>query len=58
MGITKADLQHYKLIYEIPFSSDLGYHASFFEYNGKGIVYIIGAPELVINKSEKLFSII
>src|SRR3990167_2470869 len=42
----------YKLIVEIPFDSNLRYHAAFFEYDSKIVAYISGSPEVLIKKSQ------
>ncbi|MEX0848740.1 MAG: HAD-IC family P-type ATPase [Candidatus Dependentiae bacterium] len=42
----------YEKLYEIPFSPELQYHAGFFEHEGQGIMYVIGAPELLFSISE------
>ncbi len=44
--------QSYRMHYEIPFDSDLKYHAGFFEHKGKGVAFIIGASEALFSKSE------
>lgn len=38
-------IQMYRRQYEIPFDSELKYHAGFFEREGKGISFVIGTPE-------------
>ncbi len=48
IGYDQAQLVlQYQLEYEIPFDSTLKYHAGFFKHNGKGVAYIIGAPEVI-----------
>lgn len=50
MGYKQDELlKTYRCQYEIPFDSELMYHAGFFEHNGKGIAFVTGA-------AEKLFS--
>jgi len=48
----------YQLVYEVPFDSRLNYHAGFYIHNNKGILFVIGAPEFIItrsnNSSEKI----
>lgn len=52
MGYTHEQLlRTYKQIYEIPFDSQLKYHAGFFTHDSQGIAYIIGAPEIVCAKA-------
>ncbi|CAN5213000.1 cation-transporting P-type ATPase [soil metagenome] len=44
----EADLdKEYKKIFEIPFESTHKYHASFYEYKGKGIGFVAGTPEVI-----------
>lgn len=53
LGLNPAVVhQEYKMLYEIPFTSDLQYHAGFFEHNGKGIVFEIGSPEALMKRSK------
>ncbi|MEX0672141.1 MAG: HAD-IC family P-type ATPase, partial [Candidatus Babeliales bacterium] len=54
IGITPQEIAPYKPLFEIPFNSDLRYHATFFSKNGKGILYVIGSPETVLQKSNTL----
>lgn len=42
----------YESVYEIPFAPSIKYHAHFFTANGKGLVFIAGAPEVVLAKSD------
>lgn len=39
--------KEYKKIFEIPFESTHRYHASFYEHEGKGIGFVVGAPEVI-----------
>jgi P-type Ca2+ transporter type 2C len=41
----------YQLQYEIPFDSKRKYHAAFYKYDGKCVVYLIGAPEIVFERA-------
>ncbi len=53
LGISKELCEKkYKKLYEIPFSSKRKLHAGFYSYNGKGIAYIIGAPETLFLKAD------
>ncbi len=54
IGIKNDDIKSYKRIYEIPFNSDLQYHASYYEHHDTGILYVIGAPEKLIQKSKAI----
>jgi len=55
LGICRDGLDaSYKKIYEIPFSSFLKYHAAFYQKDGKGIVFISGAPESVMRKANNV----
>ena len=52
LGISSDELEKtYKKIYEIPFDSQLRYHASFYEKNGKGVLFVAGSPELIMQRS-------
>lgn len=46
--------QAYHKRYEIPFKSDARYHAGFFEKEGKGIVFIAGAPEELFERCRQV----
>jgi Ca2+-transporting ATPase len=51
LGFNQQDLlKEYTLQYEIPFDSKLKYHVGFFAKDGKGIAYVIGAPEVLLEK--------
>ncbi len=53
LGVVLEKLeQDYKKIHEIPFGSSHGYHASFYNYRGKGIVFVTGSPELIGKRSD------
>lgn len=50
LGFSAEDLRRqYKKIYELPFDPKRKYHAGFFEHNGTGILFVIGAPELLFS---------
>lgn len=52
VGVTQEGLaSEYKNIYEIPFDAQLQYHALFCERHGRGIVFISGSPEKLIQNS-------
>jgi Ca2+-transporting ATPase len=51
LKIDHQTVSEYKKIFEIPFTSDLRYHAAFFEKNGKGIAFINGSPELLFKNA-------
>ncbi len=42
----------YALQYEIPFDSKRKYHAAFFQHEGSGVAYIIGAPEVIFERCD------
>ncbi|MCX5924889.1 MAG: HAD-IC family P-type ATPase [Candidatus Dependentiae bacterium] len=42
--------QEYEKVYEIPFDSDLKYHAAFFKHGDELVAYIIGSPESVLER--------
>lgn len=50
----EALLKEYIKLYEIPFDPTLQYHAGFFEHNGQGILFVIGAPELLLKMSDNV----
>lgn len=51
LGLSRDLLtKEYKKIYEIPFDPMIKYHAGFFEYHGKGVIFVIGSPESVVSK--------
>lgn len=51
LGFTHDALaKEYKKIYEIPFDSQLKYHAGFFKHDDQVTAYIIGAPEALIDR--------
>ena len=45
----------FKLIYEIPFSSEYKYHAAFFEKENEGWAFIIGSPEVIMHRCSDFF---
>lgn len=52
MGIKEEELEsRYQLQYEIPFDSKRKYHAAFFKHDGKCLVYLIGAPEVIFARA-------
>lgn len=53
LGLSEEKLkQEYKKIYEIPFDSQLKFHACFFQRGDKGIVFVNGAPETILQWSK------
>jgi len=38
----------YTTLYELPFSSEYKYHAGFYEHKGQGIMFLSGAPEILL----------
>lgn len=51
INLTKETLERdYKHLYTIPFDSALQYQAGFFEHNDAGVAYVIGAPELIMQR--------
>ena len=55
LNLTKEALEHnYQHLYTIPFDSALQYQAAFFQHNDAGIAYVIGAPELIMQRCKKL----
>lgn len=54
VGVDKPLVRQYHKIYEVPFDPKLQYHAGFFQNNGDGIVYVIGAPEFVFSVSDSV----
>ncbi len=52
IGITRAHAEHdFQKLYEIPFDSQLKYHAGFYLNEGNPIAFIIGAPETLFQWS-------
>lgn len=49
--LDSAALSAYKKLYELPFESHAQYHAGFFEHNNKGVAFIIGSPEVILNSA-------
>lgn len=55
MGYTQETLEKtYHEQYEIPFDSALKYHAGFYQHDGKGIAFVIGAAEAVFEKASSV----
>lgn len=52
VGIDKQ-VKAYEKIYEIPFDQSLRYHAGFYRVGNEGTIFIIGAPEVIIERSAK-----
>ncbi|MCK5632613.1 HAD-IC family P-type ATPase [bacterium] len=51
LGLYKSTLEkEYKKIYEIPFSAQRGYHATFYKKDEQGFIFVSGAPERVLAK--------
>ncbi len=51
LGFEKTQVvTDYNLFFEIPFSSELRYHAGFFEKDGQGVMFGLGAPEVIMNR--------
>jgi len=54
LGLTQESCEkEYELLHEIPFDSDLKYHAAFFKHNNNGIIYIIGSPEIIVARCDR-----
>ena len=45
---TQEAYTHYSSVYEIPFTPSIKYHAHLFNYNGQGIIFVSGTPELLL----------
>lgn len=57
MGFQKTDLEReFTKIEESPFDYKLKYHATFHRENGKYLLSVIGAPEEVLDISERIWS--
>ena len=51
LGVDQVYLDDvYRKRYEIPFDPALQYHAGFFQKGEQGIIYVIGAPEFLLQK--------
>lgn len=52
LGVDEKRINNeYKKIYEIPFDPTLQYHAGFFDHGDQGVLFVVGAPELVLSLS-------
>ncbi|MCX5922387.1 MAG: HAD-IC family P-type ATPase [Candidatus Dependentiae bacterium] len=52
IGLVRDDLEtSYKKIYEIPFDPLTPYHVGFYQKDSEGVAFIIGSPELVMQRS-------
>lgn len=55
LGLNQQELAaEYTRLYEIPFDPNLQYHAGFFEHKENGILFIVGAPELLFTISDNV----
>lgn len=55
MGITSEQISfNYRKIYEMPFDSRTRYHAAFYTHMGKVILFVIGSPELIMQRSTQV----
>lgn len=55
LGLTKEALaKDYTKLYEIPFDSRWKYNAGFFNNNGQGIIFVLGAPETIVSCSNNV----
>lgn len=50
MDIPDSVQEEYQHIFEIPFESSRKYHAAFYRYQGRGVAFIIGAPEVIFSR--------
>ena len=50
----EALTKDYQLRHHIPFSSENKFYAGFFDQGDKTVLYMIGAPEVIINRSNSL----
>ncbi len=56
IGIDKEALVgEIELLHEIPFKSELQYHATLYREKNKNIIYVVGAPEVLIASSTKIW---
>ncbi|HEB41836.1 MAG TPA: HAD family hydrolase, partial [Candidatus Dependentiae bacterium] len=52
LGLSREQLdQEYKKVYEIPFDPHLQYHAGFYQKDEKGVIFLAGSPEIIIQRS-------
>ncbi len=57
MGYTQDELRKiYHEEYEIPFDSNLKYHAGFYKHDSKGVAFLIGAAEAIFSKAASVSS--
>ena len=51
LGLDRNQLEaQYEKVHEIPFSSATKLHAGFYKKDGKGIAFIVGAPEVILER--------
>jgi len=56
LGFNKDNLEHESpLISEIPFDYKLKYHATVHKLNGQKFLTVVGAPEVILNLSQKIW---
>ncbi len=57
IGFSKEALEsEYKRVFEVPFDSDLKYHAAVFEEGGQNRLFAAGAPEVLVENAKYLWT--
>lgn len=51
LGIPDDAVKDFYELYEIPFSAAYQYHAGFYNHNGQGVMFCIGSPEVIKQRS-------
>lgn len=55
LGVDEQRINNeYRKLYEIPFDPTLQYHAGFFDHGDQGVLFVVGAPELVLSLSDNV----
>lgn len=49
----EALLKDYRKVYEVPFDPALRYHAGFYDHQGKGICFVVGSFEVIVQGTER-----
>jgi len=56
LGINREALEgEIELLQDIPFQSELRYHATLYKEKGKKVIYVVGAPEKLVEAANKIW---